>query len=167
MSALTEVSLELKGMRLTERQRAFVINYRGIPEDACEAAGYQRNNGSHSHTIKRLMDNPLIIHAIKRRDEIMDAMPNSSDPIMTVEELRQWWTQNIVNGDNSLSDRITCSKLLAQSYGAFIERVIVDEKRDIQVEFRFAGPKSNFLKDRERQVIDITPQPVPALEELL
>ncbi len=165
----TEVAIDLHGSGLRSKTRKFVIHFAGDAADACKKAGYTPDaSGGYGHHVKRLMSNLEVIAAIKRRDQIMKELPHNTDPVMDVAQLRQWWTSIVTNTDERIGHRIKCSQLLAQSYGAFIERIIVDDHKQIDIQYSFQGPMSNFLKSREdaaHEVIDVTPEPLPISEQ--
>ena len=148
-------AIDVTGVRLSHRERKFISVYEGDPVTAAEKAGYSR--GSIGHT---LMKKPTVLEALKRRDELMKFMPYPTDPVLKLHELRQWWTDKILNDDNRLSHRVKCSELLAKSYGAFVEKFIVEnyETKDQTITIKLAGPENNFLKDRRRKAIDVTPK---------
>ena len=148
------LAVKLRSERFTPKQIAFILNYAGDPIHAAEKAGYK-----HPLAKNYLLKNKKIINALIRRDEILEKMPESIDPIMNVQELRQLWTRLSLDGNIAMSHRLKCMQMLAQSYGAFCEKLIVEshETKDQTITIKFAGPENNFLKDRRRKAIDVTP----------
>ena len=150
-----EIACKLRAEKLHPRQIGFVLNYAGDPAEAAIKAGYK-----HEATGFQLLKIPAIMNAIIARDQAMDKLPKSTDPIIDVQQLRQWWTENIVDTDLPMGIRVRCSELLAKSYGTFCEKLIVEnhETKEQTITIKFAGPENNFLKDRRRKAIDVTPK---------
>ena len=48
-----------------------------------------------------------------------------SDKIKSVQEIQEWWSENMDDDSLDMKDRIRCSENLAKSQGAFIEKVEV------------------------------------------
>lgn len=153
VNTTTEVALDIHEMGLQGKQKRFVLHYAGDGTAAAKLAGYKPDSkGRYDHHARRLLANPTVIEALKRRDTIMKQLPHSTDPVMSVDQLRQWWTGIITDAGNDLKDRINCSKLLAQSYGAFIEKLIVEEtsvKIDLKAELKGLLPHEVEMLKRE------------------
>lgn len=48
-----------------------------------------------------------------------------SDKIKSVQQIQEWWSENMDDDTLDMKDRIRCSENLAKSQGAFIEKVEV------------------------------------------
>ena len=65
-----------------------------------------------------------------------------SDKIKSVQEIQEWWSERMDDGELDWKDRIRCSEALAKSQGAFIEKVEVSG----QVNNPMAGLTTEELK---------------------
>ena len=98
-----------------DRQQQVVANYKangGNMKKAMIDAGYSETYADRNS--KYLLG--IIGEQIKaQQDEI------KSNKIKTVEQIQEWWSENIDNPEVDKSQQIKCSELLVRSQGGFID----------------------------------------------
>ena len=102
-----------------DRQKQVVLNYKangGNMKQAMIDAGYSETYADRNS--RYLMG--IIGEQIKEQQAEI-----TSEKIKTITEIQEWWSDNMINNENDMKDRIKCSELLAKSQGAFVEQVNV------------------------------------------
>ena len=121
--------------KLTRRDQT-VINYKangGNMKKAMIDAGYSENYADRNS--RYLMG--IVGEQIKE-----DQQAIKSKKIKSVEEIQEWWAEQMDDDSLEMKDRIKCSENLARSQGAFIEKVEVKG----QVNNPFEGLTTDELK---------------------
>lgn len=121
--------------KLSRREQT-IINFKangGNMKRAMIDAGYSENYADRNS--KYLMG--IIGEQIKE-----DQKAIKSKQIKSVEEIQEWWTEQMDDVSLEMKDRIRCSENLAKSQGAFIEKVEVKG----QVNNPFEGLTTDELK---------------------
>lgn len=138
-----DVAIKLRSDKLTPRQVSFVLAYAGDPAKAAIKAGYKFES-----TGSLLLKRSDILNAIIDRDAALDKLPKSTDPLMDLHQLRQFWTGVISDDTVPMGHRIRTSELLAKSYGGFVEKLIVKshEIKEQKTEISFAMPANPYIK---------------------
>lgn len=102
----------VKEKRFSALQQAYISSYTGSIKETCAKIGCSYQYGRQLATL------PHIKLAIQNKCR------NQYNPqILTVQQLQEFWSKNVLNPDNNMADRIKCSELLGKSLGGFIERV--------------------------------------------
>jgi len=118
--------------KLNQRQRKFVLEYMrtGNGGQSAIVAGYTKKAAD--PTASRLLRNVKIQDALISLRET-----NEKSSILTVQQLREWWSA-VINGtvkdvvtvgdmslesEPTLKDKLKASDLLGKSQGAFIEKI--------------------------------------------
>jgi len=101
-------------VKLTEKQQRFVDYYltSGNAEDAAKKAGYNARGNT-----TKLLQNTTIQKAIEERNKSI-----VNDRIANMEEVKQFWTNTMRNGEAELNDRLKASEYIAKTNGAFINK---------------------------------------------
>lgn len=118
------------------RRDQTVINYKangGNMKKAMIDAGYSENYADRNS--RYLMG--IVGEQIKE-----DQQAIKSKKIKSVEEIQEWWAEQMDDDSLEMKDRIKCSENLARSQGAFIEKVEVKG----QVNNPFEGLTTDELK---------------------
>ena len=119
------------------RREQTVINYKangGNMKKAMIDAGYSETYADKNS--KYLLG--IIGEQIKEEQNAI-----KSKKIKSVEEIQEWWAEQMDDDSLEMKDRIRCSENLAKSQGAFIEKVEVKG----QVNNPFAGMSTEELKE--------------------
>jgi len=128
------LAMKFRERKLTYRQAAFVLNYAGNEKEAAKKAGYKRPE----ITGPILMKIPKILYAIGCRNEVIEKMPKATDPVLTVFQLQQFWTEVILDHTEDIKHRLNAAQTLAKSKGAFVDDTVRDRKQPIQLVFQTA-----------------------------
>ena len=106
---------------MNQRKRAFCEAYliSGNATDAAREAGYSPRSARSIG--QRLLTFDDMREYLERRNQEISAVNTAQ-----MEEVRQFWTATMRDGNMKPADRLKASELLAKTYGAFLERVGVD-----------------------------------------
>jgi len=97
---------------LTPRQQKFIQCYRGSASRAALEAGY-----AHRQEGDRLMSNPVIVEAIRQRQEL------ELQPLIMSRHEREVWLSNLILDESqSTKERLKALELLGRMNGDFIQR---------------------------------------------
>lgn len=102
-----------------DRQKQVVLNYKangGNMKKAMIDAGYSETYADRNS--KYLLG--IIGEQIKEQQSEI-----SSKKIKSIEEIQEWWSENIDNPEVDKAQQIKCSELLVKSQGGFIDKVNV------------------------------------------
>lgn len=106
---------------MNQRQRAFCEDYL-LSGNAAEAAREAGNSPRSARSIgQRLLTFDDVQEYLEQRNREISAANTAQ-----MEEVRQFWTATMRDGNMKPSDRLKASELLAKTYGAFLERLEVD-----------------------------------------
>lgn len=100
-----------------EMQKQAVLNYKangGNMEQAMLDAGYAPSTA-------RKQQSRLLNKVGTQIEEVQKEI--NSPKIKTIQEIQEWWCEQIGNPTVEMKDQIKCSELHAKSLGAFIDRV--------------------------------------------
>lgn len=106
---------------MNQRQRAFCEAYllSGNAAEAAREAGYSpRSARSIGQRLLTFVD---VREYLEQRNQEISAANTAQ-----MEEVRQFWTATMRDGNMKPSDRLKASELLAKTYCAFLERLEVD-----------------------------------------
>lgn len=103
---------------LNARQRRFVEAFSGNACAAALEAGY-----AHANHGPRLMEQPLIVAAIRAREsERLSAL------VATRLERQAFWSETMKNGDLEMRDRLKASELLGRSEADFTDKLQAEHR---------------------------------------
>ena len=107
-------------LKLNARQKAFCEYYvaSGNATESARKAGYSEK------TANRIASENLSKLDIKKYIEELNKKAKDSR-IMSMLEIKEFWSEAIKNSDNKMADRLKASELLAKTNGAFLEKVEV------------------------------------------
>ncbi len=175
ISKLDPLIDKLDTVGLTFKQRQFIFHYNGNAISAAEAAGYggtpkyaSKKKAALAKVVYRLMQNEKIQRNIYLIQKQLEAFG-----VLTVAEAKDI-VSDIARTSGNERNRLEAAKLALQWEGALIDPIKRHEL-DIKMqqhnitEYRFAGPMSNFLKNRQveaQETIDIIPEPNSADPEI-
>lgn len=105
---------------MNQRQRAFCEAYllSGNAAEAAREAGYSPRSARSIG--QRLLTFDDVQEYLEQRNREISAANTAQ-----MEEVRQFWTATMRDGNMKPSDRLKASELLAKTYGAFLERLEV------------------------------------------
>lgn len=111
---------EVVALKLNARQKAFCEYYvaSGNATESARKAGYSEK------TANRIASENLSKLDIKKYIEELNKKAKDSR-IMSMLEIKEFWSEAIKNSDNKMTDRLKASELLAKTNGAFLEKVEV------------------------------------------
>ena len=118
---------------LTYRERMFVRIYDGDVYDAARKCGFTEKQA------ERLMLRKRIKEGISRKDTIIDPLNDDQDILRRKTERMMFWMQSMYNDDIEMKDRLRASELSGKADGDFIERVQVDEHKEIVIRWGIEG----------------------------
>ena len=126
---INALSIWRKSMsKYKDRQQQVVANYKangGNMKKAMIDAGYSETYADRNS--KYLLG--IIGEQIKaQQDEI------KSNKIKTVEQIQEWWSENIDNPEVDKSQQIKCSELLVRSQGGFIDNTNLKGNLNMKLE---------------------------------
>lgn len=105
--------------RLTTKQQAWVDHYKAghTATDAARLAGYRARDDNSYQSIGSENLRKLAEYVRDREDEL--ASPRIAD----MEEVNEFWTSVMRDGEQRTADRLKASELRARSAGAFLDKV--------------------------------------------
>lgn len=105
-------------LKLNARQKAFCEFYvaSGNATESARRAGYSEKYTNKN--VNKLRQNTAINKYIEELQK-----KAQSNRIMSMLEIKEFWSETIKNSDNKMTDRIKASELLAKTNGAFLEKV--------------------------------------------
>ena len=105
-------------MKLNARQKAFCEYYvaSGNATESARRAGYSENYAK--NRIHELLKNVGICGYIEELNE-----KAKDSRIMSMLEIKEFWSETIKNSNVKMTDRLKASELLAKTNGAFLEKV--------------------------------------------
>ena len=127
-----EKSLQLTNV-LTYRERMFVRIYDGDLYDAGRKCGYTDKQAEGLMTRKRIKD------GIARKDTIIDPLNDDQDIIRRKAERMMFWMNSMQDNDVEMKDRLRASELSGKADGDFVERVQVEEHKEIVIRWGIEG----------------------------
>ncbi len=106
-------------MSLSEQQKKFCDFYieSGNASESYQRAGYKAKGNVAEAAASRLLRNVKVIEYIKERNKELE-----SDRVITMEEVKKFWSETIWNEDNDLKHRLKASEYIAKTNAAFIEK---------------------------------------------
>lgn len=106
--------------KLTERQKRFADEYLkiGNASEASKRAGYSRKYAGTN--ADKLLKNTNVAEYIESRNRELNR-----NNIAEMQEVKEFWTDTMRNGQLEMRDRLKASESLARTEGAFIERNIL------------------------------------------
>ncbi len=104
---------------LSEQQKKFCDFYieSGNASESYQRAGYKAKGNVAEAAASRLLRNVKVIEYIKERNKELE-----SDRVITMEEVKKFWSETIWNEDNDLKHRLKASEYIAKTNAAFIEK---------------------------------------------
>ena len=101
-------------MKLTPKQQAFADYYiaSGNAEEAARKAGYSARGNT-----TKLLQNTTIQEYIRQRNKQLEG-----PRIATMEEVKRFWTETMLNESIEHRDRLKASEYIAKTNAAFIDR---------------------------------------------
>jgi len=111
---------------MTPRQRAFIEAYAGNATEAAIKAGYSKKT---AYSIgQELLKKPEISEAIRSRES-----EESRGRVASRLARQEFWTEVMSDAENSMSDRLRASELLARSEADFVEKKQVEHSGAIDL----------------------------------
>lgn len=107
---------------LSRKQQAFVDCYTGNATEAARLAGYKGSDAVLRSIGSENLTKPNILKAINNRAEKL-----SDRRIATRQNRQEMWTEIMRDRTKDVRDRLMASKLLGQSQGDFIQRILSRE----------------------------------------
>ena len=181
--------------KLSPKHRMFVEAYDGDPYHAARIAGYADNLGYLKQVTTQLLEQPLIIEAIKERSKYMTATKRA---IATREERQQMWSDIMRNedphhkeevdangvpipiGNIPLLTRMKATELLGKSEADFVDKVettVTHSLSDLVMQSYKLSPtedlsieaiEAEYFKAKANNAVpdmDITPDEAPSTLE--
>jgi len=128
---------------LSKMQRLFVDAFVGCPIEACRIAGYSGNDAALRRRGEELLQNPLVIEAMRERQKYMI---KSQAAVADRDEIFSFWTDIMKNKDAhafeekdsygvpkpkeniAIQHRLKASEMLAKGQGLFVDKLEIDGK---------------------------------------
>lgn len=106
-------------MKLTEKQKRFADYYieTGNATEAYKRAYNSKNDNTAAKEGHKLLKNPKITQEIEKRNKELE-----SDRIISMEEVKKFWSDTIWNEEADLKHRLKASEYIAKTNAAFIEK---------------------------------------------
>jgi hypothetical protein len=117
---------------LTYRERMFVRIFDGDKYEAGRKCGYDEKKVDKLFITRRIQD------AISRKDTVVDPLSDAIDIARRKDERMMFWMRTMNPDDGmivEMKDRLRASELSGKADGDFIERVQVDEHREIVIKW--------------------------------
>jgi len=115
--------------QLTYRERMFVRIFDGDKYAAAKKCGYTDKQIEKLFVTKRIQD------AISRKDTIVDPLSDAMDVARRKAERMMFWMETMDAETLEMKDRLRASELSGKADGDFVERVQVDEHREIVIKW--------------------------------
>lgn len=107
-------------MAFTSKQQAFIDAYAGNGTEAARKAGYAGDDNALAVMANSLLRNPKIAAAIKEREK-----HRSKPNILNREKRQEFWSNVMLDEDQTMKNRLKASELLGKSEADFTEKIVV------------------------------------------
>jgi hypothetical protein len=118
---------------LTYRERMFVRIFDGDVYEAGRKCGFTDKQAEKLMLRKRIKD------GISRKDTIVDPLSDDHDILRRKSERMMFWMQTMYDGDIEMKDRLRATELSGKADGDFVERVQVEEHKEIVIRWGIEG----------------------------
>ena len=104
---------------LTDQQKRFADYYieSGNASESYQRAGYKAKGNVAEAAASRLLRNVKVVEYIKERNKQLE-----NKRIITMEEVKQFWSETIQNEELDYKHRLKASEYIAKTNAAFIEK---------------------------------------------
>jgi phage terminase small subunit len=128
---------------LSEQQKKFADYYieSGNASESYQRAGYKAKGNVAEAAASRLLRNVKVQTYIEERNKQLE-----NDRIVTMEEVKQFWSETIRDVGADLKHRLKASEYIAKTNAAFIEKQEVKADVDATITVKMEGELDEWSK---------------------